>query len=173
MATLKKIESASAALSTPDSTKSTKLNLYTLPCEVFTVAHGTTQDEKRAKVIFKAVVGDEDKGTIQIFAPFGKDAELLATFEAEDVIDGSENQDCGLYFELTNGSNYQLVSEAKAKKLMELTGCNSTPMEFPAKVNKWSQSDVQNIKNINAGNVGKVAVATKGGVASWLGNAFK
>lgn len=166
---LTKISDSVAAVATPK----TGLNLYTLPNEVFTIAHGETTDGRRAKIIFKAVVDDAEKGTIQVFAPFGKDAELLETFEAEDVIDGAQNQLSGLYFELTNGSNYQLVSEAKAKKLMEITGQNSTSMVFPAKVNKWSQDQVQNIKNINGGNVGKVAVNTSGGVAAWLGNAFK
>ncbi len=173
MSTLKKLSTVESSVAGTDTTKKVGLNLYTLPNEVFTVAHGETTDGKRAKVIFKAVLNDADKGTIQVFAPFGKDAELLATFEAEDVIDGAENQLSGLYFELTNGSNYQLVSEAKAKKLMELTGQNSTPMIFPAKVNKWSEKDVQNIKNINSGNVGKVAVNTPGGIANWIGQAFK
>lgn len=168
-----KLNKISASVVTADVEAKSALNLYTLPNEVFTVAHGETTDGKRAKVIFKAVLNGADKGTIQVFAPYGKDAELLAAFEAEDVIDGADNQQSGFYFELTNGSNYQWVSEAKAKKLLELTGQNSTPMVFPAKVNKWSEKDVQNIKNINSNNVGKVAVNTAGGVATWLGNAFK
>jgi hypothetical protein len=146
------------------------LNVYTFPTSVFTISHGTTTDKKRAKVILEPAIKNEKVGTIQIFAPFGKDEELLEEFAAGSVIDGNKAQDLGYYFKHSNGSNYQWISENTALKLMESTGLNSSVMSFPEANQKLTREQVQTVKNINTGNVGKVAVSNTGGVMEWLKN---
>ena len=149
-----------------------KLNLCTLPNEVFVISHGRTTDGKSAKIILEQAIKDPTKGTIQLFAPYGKDEQLLAEFEDGAVIDGSKAQEIGLYFQHSNGSNYKwLPNAATATQLMELTGQNSSVMEFPEANKKFTRDELQTVKNINSGNIGKVAVATNQ-VATWLGKAF-
>lgn len=160
---------AAAVSSTSNVVEPAKLNLYTLPNEVFVVSHGTTSDGKRAKVILEKAIEDPSKGTIQIYAPFGQDTQLLQEFEEGAVLDGAK---IGLYFQLSNGSNYKWLSNpATATQMMELTGQNSSVMEFPEANKKFTRDELQTVKNINTGNVGKVAVATNQ-VATWLGKAF-
>jgi hypothetical protein len=167
-----KLSAMASAVSTKATVETTKLNLYTLPCEVFVVSHGRTTDNKSAKVILEQAIKDPTKGTIQVFAPFGQDEKLLAEFEEGAVIDGSKAQEIGLYFQLSGGSNYKwLPNPQTATQLMELTGQNSSVMEFPLANKKFTREELQTVKNINSGNVGKVAVATNH-VATWLGKAF-
>jgi hypothetical protein len=144
------------------------LNVYTFPTSVFTISHGTTTDGKRAKVILESAIQDETVGTIQIFAPYGQDEALLAEFQAGAVIDGSKAQDLGYYFKLSNGSNYQWLPEATAIALMESTGLNSSVMTFPEANKKMTREQLQTVKSINKGDIGKVAVTTNGGVMGWL-----
>jgi hypothetical protein len=144
------------------------LNVYTFPTSVFTISHGTTTDGKRAKVILESAIQNDSVGTIQIFAPFGQDEAMLAEFVAGSVIDGNKAQDLGYYFKLSNGSNYQWLSESTAKALMESTGLNSSVMAFPEANKKLSREQYQTVKNINKGDIGKVAVTTQGGVMGWL-----
>ena len=171
--TTSKLSAMASAVSTEATTVETaKLNLYTLPNEVFIVSHGRTTDNKSAKVILEQAIKDPTKGTIQVFAPFGQDERMLAEFVEGAVIDGSKAQDIGFYFQLSSGSNYKwLPNPATATQLMELTGQNSSVMEFPEANKKFSREELQTVKNINSGNVGKVAVATNQ-VATWLGKAF-
>lgn len=172
--TTSKLSAMASAVSSGTETKAeAKLNLCTLPNEVFIVSHGVTTDGKTAKVILEQAIKDPTKGTIQLFAPHGQDALLLAEFEEGAVIDGSKAQDIGLYFQLSNGSNYKwLPNPATATQLMELTGQNSSVMEFPEANKKFTRDELQTIKNINSGNVGKVAVAT-GNIGDWLANTTK
>lgn len=144
------------------------LNVYTFPTSVFTISHGRTTDGARAKVILEPAIQDETVGTIQIFAPYGKDEELLAEFQAGAVIDGSKAQDLGYYFKHSNGSNYQWMPEATAKALMDNTGLNSSVMTFPEANKRLTREQYQTVKNINKGDIGKVAVTTNGGVMGWL-----
>lgn len=168
-----KLSAMASAVSSDATVETTaKLNLYTLPTEVFIVSHGRTTDGKSAKIILEQAIKDPTKGTIQVFAPFGQDEKLLAEFEEGAVIDGSKAQEIGLYFQLSSGSNYKwLPNVATATQLMELTGQNSSVMEFPEANKKFTREELQTVKNINSGNVGKVAVATNQ-VATWLGKAF-
>jgi hypothetical protein len=144
------------------------LNVYTFPTSVFTISHGRTTDGARAKVILEPAIQDDSIGTIQIFAPYGKDEELLAEFQANTVIDGNKAQDLGYYFKHSNGSNYQWMPEATAKALMQSTGLNSCVMVFPEANKKLSREQLQTVKSINKGDIGKVAVTTNGGVMGWL-----
>ena len=144
------------------------LNVYTFPTSVFTISHGRTTDGARAKVILEPAIQDSSVGTIQIFAPFGQDEALLQEFVAGSVIDGSKAQDLGYYFKLSNGSNYQWLPEATAIALMESTGLNSSVMAFPEANKKLTREQLQTVKNINKGDIGKVAVTTNGGVMGWL-----
>lgn len=144
------------------------LNVYTFPTSVFIISHGRTNDNARAKVILEPAIKDDSVGTIQIFAPFGQDEAMLAEFVQGAVIDGSKAQDLGYYFKLSNGSNYQWMSEATAKALMETTGLNSSVMAFPEANKKLTREQLQTVKNINKGDIGKVAVTTNGGVMGWL-----
>lgn len=166
--------SAMAAVVTTEATNvETKLNLHTLPNEVFIVSHGRTTDGKTAKVILEQAIKDPSKGTIQIYGPYGQDELLLQEFVEGSVIDGSKAQDIGLYFQLSNGSNYKwLPNQSTATQLMELTGQNSQVMQFPDANKKFSREELQTVKNINSGNVGKVAVATNQ-VSSWINGMFK
>jgi hypothetical protein len=144
------------------------LNVYTFPTSVFTISHGRTNDNARAKVILEPAIQDDSVGTIQIFAPFGQDEAMLAEFVQGAVIDGSKAQDLGYYFKLSNGSNYQWLSESTAKALMETTGLNSSVMAFPEANKKLTREQLQTVKNINKGDIGKVAVTTSNGVMGWL-----
>ena len=144
------------------------LNVYTFPTSVFTISHGRTTDGARAKVILESAIKDDSVGTIQIFAPFGQDEAMLAEFVQGAVIDGSKAQDLGYYFKLSNGSNYQWLSESTAKALMETTGLNSSVMAFPEANKKLTREQLQTVKNINKGDIGKVAVTTSNGVIGWL-----
>jgi hypothetical protein len=171
MTTTSKLNSASIASSTlanAETTKTGNLNVYTFPTSVFIISHGTTTDGKRAKVILESAIQDETVGTIQIFAPYGQDEALLAEFQAGAVIDGSKAQDLGYYFKLSNGSNYQWLSEQTAIALMTSTGLNSSVMAFPEANKKMTREQIQTVKNINKGDIGKVAVTTNGGVMGWL-----
>ena len=144
------------------------LNVYTFPTSVFIISHGRTNDNARAKVILEPAIQDSSVGTIQIFAPYGQDEAMLAEFVQGAVIDGSKAQNLGYYFKLSNGSNYQWLSEQTAKALMETTGLNSSVMAFPEANKKLTREQLQTVKNINLGNTGKVAVTTNGGVMGWL-----
>jgi hypothetical protein len=144
------------------------LNVYTFPTSVFIISHGRTNDNARAKVILEPAIQDSSVGTIQIFAPYGQDEAMLAEFVQGAVIDGSKAQNLGYYFKLSNGSNYQWLSESTAKALMETTGLNSSVMAFPEANKKLTREQLQTVKNINKGDIGKVAVTTNGGVMSWL-----
>jgi hypothetical protein len=144
------------------------LNVYTFPTSVFIISHGRTNDNARAKVILEPAIQDSSVGTIQIFAPYGQDEAMLAEFVQGAVIDGSKAQNLGYYFKLSNGSNYQWLSEQTAKALMETTGLNSSVMAFPEANKKLTREQLQTVKNINKGDIGKVAVTTNGGVMSWL-----
>ena len=146
------------------------LNVYTFPTSVFTISHGTTTDGKRAKVILESAIQNDSVGTIQIFAPYGQDEAMLQEFVQGAVIDGSKAQDLGYYFKHSNGSNYQWLSESTAKALMETTGLNSSVMVFPEANKKLTREQLQTVKNINKGDIGKVAVTTDGGVIGWLKN---
>jgi hypothetical protein len=144
------------------------LNVYTFPTSVFIISHGRTNDNARAKVILEPAIQDSSVGTIQIFAPYGQDEAMLAEFVQGAVIDGSKAQNLGYYFKLSNGSNYQWLSESTAKALMETTGLNSSVMAFPEANKKLTREQLQTVKNINKGDIGKVAVTTNGGVMGWL-----
>ena len=144
------------------------LNVYTFPTSVFIISHGRTNDNARAKVILEPAIQDSSVGTIQIFAPYGQDEAMLAEFVQGAVIDGSKAQDLGYYFKLSNGSNYQWLSESTAKALMETTGLNSSVMAFPEANKKLTREQLQTVKNINKGDIGKVAVTTSNGVMGWL-----
>lgn len=144
------------------------LNVYTFPTSVFTISHGRTTDGARAKVILESAIQNDSVGTIQIFAPYGQDEAMLAEFVQGAVIDGNKAQDLGYYFKLSNGSNYQWLPETTAKALMESTGLNSSVMAFPEANKKLSREQYQTVKNINKGDIGKVAVTTQGGVMGWL-----
>jgi hypothetical protein len=144
------------------------LNVYTFPTSVFIISHGRTNDNARAKVILEPAIQDSSVGTIQIFAPYGQDEAMLAEFVQGAVIDGSKAQNLGYYFKLSNGSNYQWLSEQTAKALMETTGLNSSVMAFPEANKKLTREQLQTVKNINKGDIGKVAVTTNGGVMGWL-----
>lgn len=158
---------ASNVLSDASSATGT-LNVYTFPTSVFTISHGRTNDGARAKVILEPAIQNDSVGTIQIFAPFGQDEAMLQEFVQGAVIDGSKAQDLGYYFKLSNGSNYQWMPEATAKALMETTGLNSSVMVFPEANKKLTREQLQTVKNINKGDIGKVAVTTNGGVMGWL-----
>ncbi len=164
---------ATSTLSNAATSNTGTLNVHTFPTCVFIISHGTTTDGKRAKVILEPAIQDERVGTIQIFAPFGQDEALLAEFQAGAVIDGSKAQDLGYYFKLSNGSNYQWMPESTAIALMQSTGLNSSVMVFPEANKKLSRDQLQTVKNINKGDIGKVAVTAPGGVTAWLANAFK
>lgn len=146
------------------------LNVHTFPTSVFIISHGRTNDNARAKVILESAIQNDSVGTIQIFAPFGQDEAMLAEFVQGAVIDGSKAQDLGYYFKHSNGSNYQWLSESTAKALMETTGLNSSVMVFPEANKKLTREQLQTVKNINKGDIGKVAVTTDGGVIGWLKN---
>lgn len=158
---------ASNVLSDASSATGT-LNVHTFPTSVFIISHGTTTDGKRAKVILESAIQNDSVGTIQIFAPYGQDEAMLAEFVQGAVIDGSKAQDLGYYFKLSNGSNYQWLSESTAKALMETTGLNSSVMVFPEANKKLTREQARLAKNINLGNTGNVAVTTKGGTDTWL-----
>lgn len=144
------------------------LNVYTFPTSVFIISHGRTNDNARAKVILEPAIQNDSVGTIQIFAPYGQDEALLQEFVAGSVIDGSKAQDLGYYFKHSNGSNYQWMPEQTAIALMETTGLNSSVMMFPEANKKLTREQLQTVKNINKGDIGKVAVTTNGGVLGWL-----
>jgi hypothetical protein len=144
------------------------LNVYTFPTSVFTISHGRTTDGARAKVILEPAIQDSSIGTIQIFAPYCQDEALLQEFQAGTVIDGNKAQDLGYYFKLSNGSNYQWLPEQTAIALMTSTGLNSSIMAFPEANKKMTREQYQTVKNINKGDIGKVAVTTQGGVMGWL-----
>lgn len=147
-------------------------NVHTLPLEVFVISHGVTTTGNRAKVILESAVMKEAIGTIQIFAPFGKDSELLAEFPQGAVIDGAKAQDLGLYFKHSNGSNYQWISKETADQMMTLTGQNSNVMMFPEANARLSREQLQDAKNLTNGNAARVAVKNENRLGSVLSSIF-
>jgi hypothetical protein len=170
---MSKLIAMAAAVESETTTTEGTLNLRTLVLDTFKISHGRTSDGKNAKVILSPLVVRKGQGTIQIFAPFGMDEQLLQEFPAGAVIDGSKNQEVGYYFEHSKGSNYTWIpSEETAKAMMETTGLNSSPMIWGIANEEQSRQQVQDAKNLQSGRFGKVAAQTEGRVATALSNFF-
>lgn len=171
---MSKLIAMSAALTSEEATSTEgTLNLHTFPLDAFKISHGRTADGKNAKVILSPLVVKKGQGTIQIFAPFNCDADLLKEFPAGLVINGADNQDVGYYFEHSKGSNYTWIpNEATAKAMMDTTGLNSSPMVWGIANEQLTREQVQDAKDLQTGKFGKVAARNEGRIATALSSLF-